>query len=156
MMYFVNRSPCSPIGTVTAAASGCFHLDTPKARIAYHRQKRAAALRGIEWRFTFETWLKWWGEDLDRRGVRRGQLCMQRFADTGPYSPENTKKGTPQDNANTRKAMYEPKRWARIAKEWASYREVSADDETPDDRPTPSELGYFTSHQWWEGGREPK
>lgn len=64
-------------------------------------------MRGIAWEFTFETWLAWWGDDLDRRGNLRGELSMQRFADAGPYSPDNTRKGTPLDNGRTRSAVYQ-------------------------------------------------
>lgn len=51
----------------------------------------------------------WWGEDYERRGKRVGQISMQRLKDSGPYSPENTRKGTARDNQRTRAAMYRNK-----------------------------------------------
>lgn len=70
-------------------------------KAAYFGQKSAAARRGIEWKFTFETWLAFWGDDITRRGPRHDQLCMQRFGDSGPYSPDNVKKGYAMENAKT-------------------------------------------------------
>ena len=62
----------------------------PKGK--YAKQKRRALERGITWLFTYEQWIAWWGEDLDRRGTGRGKMCMARYGDTVPYSPENTYK----------------------------------------------------------------
>lgn len=80
-------------------------MDTAKARTAYFSQKNGAKARGIEWQFTFETWVEWWGDDLDERGALRHNLQMQRVADSGPYHPDNVRKGTPQKNADTRERM---------------------------------------------------
>ncbi len=54
--------------------------------------------RGIEWQLTFEEWLAWWGDNIDNRGCKSGQLVMARFNDTGPYSLSNIKKITANDN----------------------------------------------------------
>lgn len=84
-------------------------LDIKKARQRYHAQKNQAKLRGIEWRLIFTEWLEWWGDDLDRRGAHRGQLSMQRIADSGPYALGNIRKGYPKDNARTRSVVYQTK-----------------------------------------------
>ncbi|CAB4158475.1 hypothetical protein UFOVP700_13 [uncultured Caudovirales phage] len=68
-------------------------------RRAYFAQRRLARQRNILWLFdSFEQWLDWWGEDIVRRGRRRGQLVMARYNDTGPYHPENVRKITCGDN----------------------------------------------------------
>ncbi|MHB8914937.1 MAG: hypothetical protein ACYC4K_03895 [Thiobacillus sp.] len=72
---------------------------------AYHSQKGNAKIRGIEWNFTFDSWVAWWGEDIDKRGSGRFDLSMQRIADAGPYSPENTVKGHPKKNRRTASAI---------------------------------------------------
>lgn len=80
-------------------------MNLAKIRQAYHSQKSHAAFRGIEWQFTYETWLVWWGDDLARRGVHSLDLQMQRIADSGPYHPDNVRKGTPQTNSDTKMRM---------------------------------------------------
>lgn len=67
----------------------------------YASQKANAKRRGIEWQFTLETWVLFWGDDLKRRGAGHDRLCMQRFGDVGPYHPDNVKKGYPLQNAKT-------------------------------------------------------
>lgn len=64
----------------------------------YTRQWRRAAERNIDWEFTFETWLAWWGPDIERRGCKRGMLVMARHKDSGPYSPGNCYKATANQN----------------------------------------------------------
>lgn len=80
-------------------------MDRTVARICYNRQKSGAKRRGISWEFNFQTWLDWWGADIERRGIGPNDLQMQRFADTGPYAAWNVRKGTPKDNAKTRGHM---------------------------------------------------
>jgi hypothetical protein len=67
----------------------------------YNSQKANAKRRGIEWQFTFETWLKFWGDDLYKRGQGHDRLCMQRFGDAGPYHPDNCRKDYPLKNNKT-------------------------------------------------------
>jgi hypothetical protein len=67
----------------------------------YLTQKSNAKRRGISWEFTYKSWLEFWGDDIDRRGTSHDSLCMQRFGDIGPYSPDNVKKGYPMDNMKT-------------------------------------------------------
>lgn len=57
----------------------------------FTQQRRSAALRGIEWRFTLP---EWWGMWLSSgkwhlRGRRKDSYCMARILDTGPYAPAN-------------------------------------------------------------------
>ena len=82
-----------------------------KHRSAYLDQKNNAESRGIEFLFSYEEWLDWWGDDIDRRGVAQSstgrkvfgnRLVMARHGDVGPYSPSNTKKITCSENAAER------------------------------------------------------
>jgi hypothetical protein len=67
----------------------------------YNRQKyNAIHIRNIEWHFTFESWLAWWGDDIVNRGSRKGQLVMARNGDTGPYHPDNVRKATVSENCS--------------------------------------------------------
>jgi hypothetical protein len=64
----------------------------------YTEQKRRAGTRNIDWNFTYESWLAWWSDDLEKRGRKKGQLVMARYGDVGPYSPENVRKATAEEN----------------------------------------------------------
>ena len=66
----------------------------------YDEQKWHATGRGIEWRFTFETWRAWWETDnrWERRGRGHGKLMMCRYGDQGPYAPGNVYAGTQAEN----------------------------------------------------------
>jgi len=72
-----------------------------KLRRDYCKQKSNAAKRGIEWQFTFESWVKFWGDDVHKRGTGHDRLCMQRFHDAGPYHPDNVRKDYAMQNART-------------------------------------------------------
>ena len=65
----------------------------------YNQQKGNAKYRSIEWDFTYESWIEWWGDDIIRRGTKSDSLCMCRKNDTGPYSPDNTFKDTMRANS---------------------------------------------------------
>jgi hypothetical protein len=65
-----------------------------KLKAAYIRQKSKAKHRGIGFDFTFEQWLAWWGDDIDRRGCKRDSLVMARLNDAGDYVAGNVKKIT--------------------------------------------------------------
>jgi hypothetical protein len=56
-------------------------------------QKRSSKERGIEFLLTFDEWLKEWVDSghLHERGRKKGQYCMARFGDTGPYAVGNVK-----------------------------------------------------------------
>ena len=58
----------------------------------YNAQRRAAKFRGIDWNFTYESWIDWWGDDIIKRGIRKDELVMARNGDQGPYHPDNVKK----------------------------------------------------------------
>lgn len=64
----------------------------------YGEQKRTATYRGIEWQFTYDTWIEWWGDDITKRGCKRGCLVMARNGDIGPYHPDNVRKITHGEN----------------------------------------------------------
>lgn len=69
----------------------------------YHVQKINAKARGIEWQFTYDTWVDWWGKDITNRGRTVGKLVMARHNDTGPYHPGNVSKLT--NSKNTQDAL---------------------------------------------------
>ena len=55
-------------------------------------------MRNIDWHFTYESWLEWWGDDIVNRGNKSGQLVMARKGDIGPYHPDNVVKITCNEN----------------------------------------------------------
>lgn len=68
----------------------------------YDNAKWCAKERGIDWKFTYDTWIEWWGEDFALRGCRSNQLVMARNGDTGPYHPDNVHKVTARENHKER------------------------------------------------------
>lgn len=65
------------------------HNQKPIAKFRF--QKNRAEIRGVEWKMSFDEWMKVW-EDSGRwelRGRKTGCYCMCRYGDTGPYSIEN-------------------------------------------------------------------
>ena len=71
---------------------------TPKG--AYIAHKARAKYRGIAWEFTFETWWKVWQDSgkWEQRGLNKGQYVMCRHKDVGPYSPQNVRIDTTENN----------------------------------------------------------
>jgi len=65
----------------------------------YNGQKANARRRNIDWQFTYESWLEWWGEDIVNRGLSKDQLVMCRKGDQGPYNPDNCFKASQSQNA---------------------------------------------------------
>ena len=65
------------------------HRGTPQA--AYAQQKSNAVLRGIEFKLTFEDWLRIWVESgkLHLRGRGKDKYCMCRIGDAGAYEIGN-------------------------------------------------------------------
>lgn len=57
----------------------------------YIDHKGNAAKRGVDFLLTFEEWLDIWTKSghYHERGSRRGQYCMSRYGDTGPYALGN-------------------------------------------------------------------
>jgi len=74
-------------------------LDRSLARTRYVSQRNGAKSRGIEFKLTFEQWLEFWGDDLDKRGNRPWSLQMCRIGDKGCYELGNIYKGTARHNA---------------------------------------------------------
>ena len=64
----------------------------------YQMHRWNAKHRNIDWQFTYDTWIEWWGEDITKRGYGKEKLCMARNGDVGPYSPDNCKKITHSEN----------------------------------------------------------
>ena len=66
---------------------------THRYKQAFYQHKADASNRRIEWLLTFDDWLKVWQDSglLDQRGSRKGQYCVARFGDTGPYAVWNVK-----------------------------------------------------------------
>jgi len=64
----------------------------------YYTQKSSANSRNIEFQFTYEEWINWWGDDIVNRGRKAGQLVMARIGDQGPYHPDNVVKKACGDN----------------------------------------------------------
>lgn len=104
-------------------------------RAEYDSQKSGAAARGIAWEFTYETWLDWWGDDIDRRGVHYNSLQMQRNLDAGPYAPGNVIKGTPKTNRKTCASVAQNKKSlaAGAIKELLQDAMMAAPSEPPQD-----------------------
>ena len=81
---------------------------TRKYYDAYNMQRIFAGYRNIEWHFTFEEWLAWWGDDIVNRGRTKGKLVMARHGDTGPYHPDNVRKACQEVNAYEGKKKLRP------------------------------------------------
>ena len=97
-------------------------MDRVTARKRFANQKAGAKVRGIEWKLSFEQWLDWWGDDLDKRGQRSWSLQMQRVADAGAYELGNIRKGTPKDNGRTRSHVHQNNKAAESAALLAAAR----------------------------------
>lgn len=120
-------------------------LDLKKA---FLNQKGNAVQRGIEFKLTFEEWLAFWGDDIDRRGRARHDLQMQRFGDRGAYELGNIKKGTPLENARTAGLCKQARNGLAKARQHQEnldrlMGEESADPESDED--DFSHLGYASS-----------
>ena len=73
-------------------------IDKNLLKTRYNAQKCTAIKRNIDWNFTFEAWLEWWGDDIVHRGRKKEQLVMARYGDIGAYHPNNVRKITMSDN----------------------------------------------------------
>ncbi len=75
--------------------------DYKSHRAAYKRQRQHAKQRCIAWLFNYSTWWKIWIEsrEWENRGNKKGQYCMSRPGDKGPYSPWNVKIITHSENS---------------------------------------------------------
>ena len=63
--------------------------DRPRHKFNQHRFD--AKKRGVPFLLTFEEWFEIWNASghFHERGPRRGQYCMSRFGDKGPYAVGN-------------------------------------------------------------------
>jgi hypothetical protein len=68
----------------------------------FHNHKSRCKRRGIDFQFSYEDWINWWGDDIALRGRNAGQLVMGRIGDKGPYHPTNVYKTTVQQNVKDR------------------------------------------------------
>lgn len=80
-----------------AATGRAWALKNPERR-AFINQKKRATQRGIEFLFTLEAWIAWWGNDFVFRGRQYDSLQMCRYGDVGPYSLGNTYKASKSEN----------------------------------------------------------
>lgn len=81
-----------------------------KMERAFVRQRWTSKNRNIPFLFTFEQWVAWWVANLGpdwfkKRGQHRGQYCMGRRNDVGPYSKANTICLTIEKNSQQRNAV---------------------------------------------------
>lgn len=67
---------------------------------AFGRQKASAVQRGIGWNLSLWQWWTVWQESgkWEQRGVRKGQYCMSRIGDSGPYELGNVRIVTVTEN----------------------------------------------------------
>lgn len=69
-------------------------------RNKFNDQRGQARARGIAFNLTWEEWINWWGDDVDKRGNEADSLCMCRYNDTGPYELGNIYKDTRSNNSS--------------------------------------------------------
>jgi len=84
------------------------------ARQKYHNARWSAKERNIDWQFTYESWVNWWGDDLDKRGPKSTDLCMARIGDQGAYHPKNVCKLTVSENVKEMKSHSLPPMLGKI------------------------------------------
>jgi hypothetical protein len=62
-------------------------------RVAFIKHRSVAKQRGISFLFTFDEWITIWRDSgrWAERGYRKGQYCMARFGDKGPYATGNVR-----------------------------------------------------------------
>ena len=95
----------------------------------YADQRRNSKKRGIDFQFTYEEWLDWWGDDIINRGKQKGQLVMARHGDTGPYHINNVFKCDCSSNiifANTKRPLSNESRLKRsvsLTTNWQQRKE---------------------------------
>jgi len=74
---------------------------------AFKDQKYNAKVRKIEWELTFPEWWRIWQDSgkWEQRGLGSGKYVMSRVCDTGPYSIDNVRIITHNENAKEARAM---------------------------------------------------
>lgn len=102
-------------------------------RQKYAWQRSAAKRRGIEWCFTFESWLAVWVASgrFDERGRAGDSFVMARNGDTGPYAANNVRIIRMRENSSETHANYQMnlkrrgtgRGWTRVGSKFqAAYR----------------------------------
>lgn len=76
--------------------------DIKEKKRKYMIQKRNAEKRGIEFLLTFDEWWQLWEPHYHNRGTRKGQMCMCRTLDRGPYAVGNVRIDFVQSNGHER------------------------------------------------------
>ena len=105
-------------------------MDLKSARKKYASHKWQAKNRKVEWLFTFDTWIKKWEESgkWEQRGHKKGQYCMSRPNDQGPYSPENVIIKTHSENViEAHKVGSAKKPPSQKGKKWSDSRRKNHD-----------------------------
>lgn len=70
------------------------HRNQNPEKHAYWGQRHTSKQRGVEFNLTFEEFVEFWGDDFERRGRGKKDLCMCRYGDTGAYEVGNIYKDT--------------------------------------------------------------
>ena len=96
----------------------------------YKRHRDGALYRGIGFEFEFEEWVEWWvknaGPNWEQiRGRKAHELCMARKNDTGPYSPDNVRCVTNNENHRERENKLTRQKAREIFVSTESFRELS-------------------------------
>lgn len=66
--------------------------------LEYEAQRNMAIYRKIEWNITYDEWIEWWGDNIEKRGRKTNDLVMGRIDFQGPYSLENIVLRTHREN----------------------------------------------------------
>jgi len=67
-------------------------------KTGYKAAQRNARIRGVVWDLTLEDWYSLWSLKWHLRGTSKGSLQMCRTKDKGPYSLENVRIDTVENN----------------------------------------------------------
>jgi len=83
----------NPEKTIEASRKNHAQRREHPQRYAFTNQKDAAKRRKIEFLLTFDEWWAIWvaSGKFERRGVRKGEYCMARQEDAGPYAVGNVR-----------------------------------------------------------------
>lgn len=84
----------------------------------YADQMFGAKKRGIDWQFTYDEWVNWWGDDITKRGPYRDQLVMARYNDEGAYHPNNCYKTTASENCKERQRIRKETHGTYVLNRW--------------------------------------
>jgi hypothetical protein len=79
----------------TKAASSRNHAQQRENKwlYAYKNHRDSAKRRGVSFLLTFDEWCAIWRDSgrFEQRGIHRGEYCMARHGDTGPYAVDNVR-----------------------------------------------------------------